>query len=101
MPAVCSPNAETYCTGILRSLQDAVVIQDDKKFSVQLMISIHILAKSVCLAANRQGQGDTRLTLTPCVIPYCNYFTMVSDCNCLKYFCIFFCIVIMRYTETF
>jgi hypothetical protein len=46
---------------------------------------------SDCLAADRQGQGDTRLTLTPSVIPNSNYYyvTMVSDLNCLKYFCVF------------
>jgi hypothetical protein len=42
--------------------------------------------KSDCLAADRQGQEDTRLTLTPSGIPNSNYFVMVSDWNCLKYF---------------
>jgi hypothetical protein len=32
-----------------------------------------------CLAADRQGQGDTRLTLTPSVIPNSKYIIMVSD----------------------
>jgi hypothetical protein len=32
---------------------------------------------------------DTRLTLTPSVIPHSNYVIMVSDLNCLKYFCVF------------
>jgi hypothetical protein len=49
----------------------------------------HYLAQSDCLAADRQGQGDTRLTLTPSVIPNSNYVIMVSDRNCLKYFCVF------------
>jgi hypothetical protein len=35
-------------------------------------------------------EEDTRLTLTPSVIPNSNYVIMVSDCNCLKYFCVFF-----------
>jgi hypothetical protein len=39
--------------------------------------------------ASLQGQGDTRLTLTPSVIPNSNYVIMVSDWNCLKYFCVF------------
>jgi hypothetical protein len=43
-----------------------------------------------CLADDRQGQEDTRLTLTPPVIPNSNYVTMVSDWNFLKYFCVFF-----------
>jgi hypothetical protein len=49
----------------------------------------HFLTQPYCLAADRQGQGDTRLTLTPSVIPNSNYVIMVSDWNCLKYFCVF------------
>jgi hypothetical protein len=49
----------------------------------------HYLAQSDCLAADRQGQRDTRLTLTPSFIPNSNYVIMVSDLNCLKYFCVF------------
>jgi hypothetical protein len=49
----------------------------------------HYLAQSYCLAADRQGQGDTRHSLTPSVIPNSNYVIMVSDWNCLKYFCVF------------
>jgi hypothetical protein len=62
----------------------------------------HYLAQYDCLAADRQGQGDTRLTLSPSVISNSNYVIMVSDWNCLKY-CIFacFCTVIVRSTETF
>jgi hypothetical protein len=37
------------------------------------------LAQSDCLAADRQGQGDTRLTVTPSVIPNSNYIIMVSE----------------------
>jgi hypothetical protein len=61
----------------------------------------HYLAQSDSLAADRQGQGDTRLTLTPSVIPKSNNVIMVSDWNCLKYFCVIFCTVIIRCTETF
>jgi hypothetical protein len=32
----------------------------------------------------------SRLTLTPSVIPNSNYVIMVSDWNCLKYFCVVF-----------
>jgi hypothetical protein len=67
---------------------------------LQIMLP-HYLAQSDCLAADRQGQGDTRLTLTPSVIPNSNYVIMVSDWNCLKYFCVFFCTVLIRCTETF
>jgi hypothetical protein len=45
---------------------------------------------SDCLTADCQGQGDSRLTLTPSVIPNSNYVNMISDWNCLKYFCKFF-----------
>jgi hypothetical protein len=31
------------------------------------------------LAADRQGQGDTGLTLTPSAIPNSNYFIMVTE----------------------
>jgi hypothetical protein len=74
-------------------------IQGDQKVSVHLMITLfkqhmsslpHYLAQSDCLAVDRQGQGDTRRTLTPFVIPNSNYVIMVSDLNCLKYFCLFF-----------
>jgi hypothetical protein len=51
--------------------------------------------------SDRQGQGDSRITPTPSLIPNCNYVIMVSDWNCLKYFCVFFCTVIIRCTETF
>jgi hypothetical protein len=61
-------------------------IQGDQKVSVHLMITIqrvtsnvYYLAQSDCLAAGRQSQGDTRLALTPSVIPNYNYVTMVSD----------------------
>jgi hypothetical protein len=47
---------------------------------------------SKCLAADRQGQGDTRFTLRPSVIPNSNYVIMVSDWNYVKYFCGFFVI---------
>jgi hypothetical protein len=50
----------------------------------------HYLAQSDCLAADRQGQEGTRLTLTPSVVPNSNYVIMVCDWNCLKYFCVFF-----------
>jgi hypothetical protein len=67
------------------------LIQGDQKVSVHLMITmLHYLAQSDCLAADRQGQGDTGLTLTPSVIPNSNYVIMVSDRNYLKYFCLCF-----------
>jgi hypothetical protein len=53
------------------------------------MITVQKHAQSDCLAADRQGQRDTRLTLTPSVIPNSNYVIMVSDWNCLKYFYMF------------
>jgi hypothetical protein len=50
--------------------------------------------------ADRQGQRDTRLTLTPSSILNSNYVIMVSNWNCLKYFACFFTVII-RCTETF
>jgi hypothetical protein len=50
--------------------------------------------------AYRQGQRDTRLTLTQSVIPDSKYVIMVRDRNCLKYFCMIFYTVI-RCTEYF
>jgi hypothetical protein len=47
---------------------------------LQIMFKV---AQPDCLAAGRQGQGDTRLTLMPSVIPNANYVIMVSDWNCL------------------
>jgi hypothetical protein len=61
---------------------------------------LQVIFKSDCLGTHRQGHGDTRLTLTPFVIPNCNYVIMVSDWNGLKYFVCFY-IVIIRCTETF
>jgi hypothetical protein len=43
-----------------------------------------------CFLEDRQGQGDTRLTLTPSVIPNSIHVIVVSDWNLLKYFCVFF-----------
>jgi hypothetical protein len=60
------------------------------KISVHLMITIKYLAQYECLVADRQDQGDTRLTLAPSVILNYNYVIMVSDWNCLTYFCEFF-----------
>jgi hypothetical protein len=57
-------------------------VQSDQKISVHLMITIQKVtskAQSDCLAADRQGQGDTRLTLTPSVFPNSNCVIMVSD----------------------
>jgi hypothetical protein len=43
------------------------------------------LAQSDYLEADRQGQGDTRLTLMPSIIPNYNYVIMVIE-TVLKYF---------------
>jgi hypothetical protein len=81
-------------------------IHGDQKVSIHLIITYafqqitpisqltcflpHYLVQFDCLAADRQGQGDTRLTLTPSVILNSKYVIVVSDWNCLKYFCVFF-----------
>jgi hypothetical protein len=70
------------------------LLQGDQKVSVHLMNTIQKVTSNVqsvfdCLSADRQGQGDTRLTLTPSIIPNYNYVIIVSDWNGLKYFCVF------------
>jgi hypothetical protein len=82
--------AATHNTGWSKSL----CLPDDYNTEIYL-------AQSDCLTANRQGQRDTRLIQTPSVFPNSNYVIMVSDWNCLIYFCMFFCTVIIRCTETF
>jgi hypothetical protein len=67
-------------------------IQGYQKVSVHLMITVQKVTFKVSLASlqtftdtpncvleDRQGQGDTRLTLTQSVIPNSNYVIMVSD----------------------
>jgi hypothetical protein len=70
-----------------------VKLQYDQKVSVHLIVTIQKVTSSVQSvtrqSAARQGQGDTRLTLTPSAIPNSNYIIMVNDWNCLKYFCVF------------
>jgi hypothetical protein len=48
---------------------------------------LHVLFK--VSPASLQGQWNTRRTLTTPVIPNSNYVIMVSDRDCLKYFCVF------------
>jgi hypothetical protein len=67
-------------------------IQGDQKVSVHLMITIQKVTSNVQSVPRRHlftRDGDTRLTLTPSVIPNSNYIIMVSDWNCLKYLCVF------------
>jgi hypothetical protein len=70
------------------ALEKEYVLYGMIKKSVHLMITIQKVTSNVqsvprqspdCLASDRQGQGDTRLTLTPSVIPNSNYVIMVSD----------------------
>jgi hypothetical protein len=94
-------NVQQY--GTARQVTDDK-IQVGQRVSVHLMITIQTVTSNVrsvpsqsseiqlnltALAADRQGQGDTRLTLTPSVIPNSNYVITVSDRNSLKYFCVF------------
>jgi hypothetical protein len=51
-----------------------IYTQGDKNVSVHLSVLPHYLAQSDCLKSYRQGQGDSRLTLIPSVIPNSNYF---------------------------
>jgi hypothetical protein len=76
--------------------------QGNQKVSVRVMLTIqitllsqhttflpHCVAQTDCLVADRQGQGESKLTLTPSIFPNSNYIIMVSDGNCLKYFSMF------------
>jgi hypothetical protein len=62
-----------------------VIPGDQKVFVLHLMITIQKItcmlkvSQSDWLAPDRQGQGDTRTTLTPSVIPNSNYVFMVSN----------------------
>jgi hypothetical protein len=84
-------NSTTYL--LIPSDQKNVCVPDDHN-------TLGYLTQSDCLAADCQGQGDTRVTLTPSVIPNSNYIIMVSGWNCLKYFACF-CTVTIRCIENF
>jgi hypothetical protein len=65
------------------------------QFQLNIYIYIYIYINNVLgsmwlLGSRPPGPGgDTRLTLTPSVIPNSNYIIMVSGWNCLKYLCVF------------
>jgi hypothetical protein len=46
--------------------------------------------KLIAWQSTARARVDTRITLTPYVIHNSNYVIMISDRNCLKYFCVFF-----------
>jgi predicted membrane protein len=60
-----------------------VFIPGDQRVSVHLMIKIQKVTINVQSvprqSPDRQGQGDTRITLTQSVIPNSNYVILVSD----------------------
>jgi hypothetical protein len=85
---------KSLCTRNVRSSTDNTII-------TKHVFLASLLAQSDFLAADRQGQGDARLTLTPSVIPNSNCVIMLSDWNCLKYILRVFCTVIIRCTGTF
>jgi hypothetical protein len=62
----------------INCLQIGRQLQGDKKVSVHLMITIQNTIW-LNLTADRQGQWDTRLTLTPSVIPSSKDLIMVSN----------------------
>jgi hypothetical protein len=61
--------------------QQEVVIQDDQKVSVHLMITIHVQKFTRIVQSVPRHSPDMycRLTITPSVIPNYNYVIMVSD----------------------
>jgi hypothetical protein len=92
-----------------------LVVQGNQKVSVPLIItikdgtvvfkvspaSLQTFAETPNrLAADSQGQWDTRLTLPPSDIPNSNYVIVVIDRKCLNYFCLFFTVII-KCTATF
>jgi hypothetical protein len=94
MGLIIRPETSVHYHCILSNIPEECTshLQGDHNVSVHQMITIHVtplsqhtsflpkyLAQYDCLAADRQGQGDTRLTLTPSVIPNSNYVFMVID----------------------
>jgi hypothetical protein len=86
----------TGCTGWSKTL----CALDDNTSNTTHVFLASLLGLIWLLGNQPPGPGDTRLTLTPSVIHNSNYVIMVSDRNCLKYFCVFFTVII-RCTETF
>jgi hypothetical protein len=70
-----------------------VIPQENTEWSKSLCASDDYSIKKskniLILAADRQGQGDSRLTLTPSFTPNSKYVIMVSDWNRLKYIWVF------------
>jgi hypothetical protein len=56
-----------------------IQIQGDQKVSVQVMITIQKVTSNVQSAPASLQTFNTRLTLTPSVIPNSDYVIMVSD----------------------
>jgi hypothetical protein len=54
-------------------------IQGDQKASVHLKITIQKVTSNVQIVPRQSPDIDTRLTLTPSVIPNSNYVIVVSD----------------------
>jgi hypothetical protein len=81
-----------YCYLSTRRVLNLSKTQGDQKVCVHLMITIQKFTNIVqsVTPSSHQTFIDTRLTLTPPVIPNYNYVIMVSDWNCLKHFCVFF-----------
>jgi hypothetical protein len=66
------------------------VLQGDQKSLCNLWLQYRKLQAMFKVSpASLQTFIDTRLTLTPSVIPNSNYVIMVSNWNCLKYFYVF------------
>jgi hypothetical protein len=89
----CVPLPAVFAVTGSSFIVTCTVIQGNQKVSVHLMITVQKVTSNVQSvlrqSPDRQGQGDTRLTLTPSVIPNSSYVIMVRDWNCLKYFCAF------------
>jgi hypothetical protein len=65
-------------------------IQGDQTVSVHMMNTVQKVTNIVQSVSRQSPDIYCRLTLTPSVIHNSNYAIMVSNWNCLKYFCWFF-----------
>jgi hypothetical protein len=83
----------THCTSfmaIYRLIKKSLCIWWLQWRDLQVMFKVSSASLQTYIDTPYCVLEDTRLTLTPSVIPNYNYVIMVSDWNCLKYFCVVF-----------
>jgi hypothetical protein len=79
MAPVVAVRCQRVNTGYQNVSVHLMIIIQIKPLAQHTSFLFHYLAQSDCLAADRQGHGDTRLTLTQSVIPNSKYVTTVSE----------------------